>query len=151
MSPQRVNREKYQDKTKRKSVRFSCHQSEIKHFSNHEYCVTDSWYSKSDYEAIRYGMSREVWTIINKVENKEMTELRKEYPIIQFEKFVSRSMFEEARRKRLQHINAVLEEQERQEKLLLCDPMALCIVSMVHSQWSREMAHQTGHLVYDLE
>ena len=151
MSRQSLNRQKSQDKTMRKSVRFSCHQSEIKHFSNHGYCDANSWYSKSEYEDIKYGMSRDVRTVVNKIKSKDMIEISNEYQIIGIEKLVLRSMFEETRRKRLQHINAVLEEQERQDTLLLCDPMALCIVSRAHSQWSREMAHRTGCLVYELE
>lgn len=56
----------------------------------------------------------------------------------------SRESCNELLRKRLAHINAVLDEQERQDDKEIADPLAVAFVSYKYSKWARERAISLG-------
>lgn len=43
-------------------------------------------------------------------------------------------------------MNAVLDEQERQDDLGIWDPEAIAFASVTHSKWARERAQELGDL-----
>jgi len=60
------------------------------------------------------------------------------------EHLASRETCNELVQKRLELINAVLDEQERQDGLNILDPEAIAFVSMRYSKWARERAKELG-------
>ncbi len=60
------------------------------------------------------------------------------------EHLASRETCNELVQKRLELINAVLDEQERQDDLNIWDPEAIAFVSMRYSKWARERAKELG-------
>ncbi|KAL7466144.1 hypothetical protein ACHAXS_011034 [Conticribra weissflogii] len=149
-------------KTVAKSVRFA-QTIEIHHLqllgtsspANHAFIApcSEKWIPQQDLEKFREDVRLDVQSIVmarNCRGSSDTSSSNEDEHLCTFglEHLLSRDDCNELISRRLETINAVLDEQERQDDLGIWDPQAISFVSFKYSKWARERAQELGEIHY---
>ena len=113
----------------------------INHSSN-DVQSHDLWYTSQEYKQMRRTRSQDIYTVIRAMQRPECQESPSSlhFNMIGVERYLSKEVLTETKLKRNACVNAVLDEQARQDNNMVLDPKALGDLSRKHSKWSVERA-----------
>mmetsp|Transcript_5692 Transcript_5692/g.11773 ORF Transcript_5692/g.11773 Transcript_5692/m.11773 type:complete len:202 (-) Transcript_5692:251-856(-) len=114
---------------------------------------SEKWIPQQDLEKFREDVRLDVQRIVlsrNCRSSSDISSSKEDDDLCSFglEHLLSRDDCNELISRRLETINAVLDEQERQDDLGMWDPQAISFVSFRYSKWARERAQELGEIHY---
>ena len=100
----------------------------------------DLWYTSQEYKQMKHARAQDICTAIKTMQSPESQESvsSQHLNLIGVERYLTREVLVETKLRRDAHINAVLDEQERQDSNMISDPDTLGDLSRKHSRWSAE-------------
>ena len=100
----------------------------------------DLWYTSQEYKQMKHTRSQDICAAIRIMQSPEFKSSvsSQHLNLIGVERYLSREVLVETKRRRDAHVNAVLDEQERQDSNMISDLKTLGDLSRTHSKWSVE-------------
>ena len=98
----------------------------------------DLWYTSKEYRQMKRTRSQDICIAIRAMQSSEFQESpsSQHLHMVGIERYLSQALLMKTKLQRGVHINAVLDEQERQDRNMIFDPESLGDLSRKHSKWS---------------
>ena len=144
IQPRRLSLNNKKEMTTRRRVNFASEVIVASDSNNdsHDVHSHDSWYTSQEYKQMKHTRAQDICTVTKTSQSPEFHESLspQHLNLIGVERYLSKEVLIESKLRRDAHVNAVLDEQERQDNNMTLDAEALGDLSRRHSKWSVERA-----------